>query len=60
MKWIVVADAAKARVFSTRKLDAKWAIVIEMEHPESREKISELYRDSPYQQEMVVQKDKSW
>ena len=47
MKWILVADAAKARIFSTVKLGDKWTAVNELDHPESRQKISELYRDSP-------------
>lgn len=47
MKWIIVADAAKARVFSAVKLKDKWTVVAELYHPESRQKISKLYRDSP-------------
>jgi len=47
MKWIVVADAAKARILSTTKLKESWTEVEELLHPESRQKISELYRDEP-------------
>jgi len=47
MKWIVVADAAKARVLSAEKLNESWSEVTEMLHPESRQKIGELYRDDP-------------
>ena len=47
MKWVVVADASRARIFSTNEIKAKWTEVSELLHPESSQKISELYRDDP-------------
>lgn len=47
MNWIIVADAANARIFSAETLSSTWSEISDLVHPESRQKISELYRDQP-------------
>jgi protein required for attachment to host cells len=43
--WILVCDAAKARLFETRKGDPAWHAVELVTHEESRSKASELVSD---------------
>jgi protein required for attachment to host cells len=43
--WIVVADAASARIFEVAGLRKPLRLVEKLEHPESREKTSELVSD---------------
>lgn len=40
--WILVADASRARIFSTGKKGQPWKLVEDFEHPESRMKNREL------------------
>ncbi|MDW8283663.1 MAG: host attachment protein [Myxococcales bacterium] len=45
--WILVADASRARLFSTTGPQRPWKLVEEMEHPESRHKGIDLMADRP-------------
>ena len=40
--WILVADASRARIFSSPKKGQPWKLMEELEHPESRMKNREL------------------
>ena len=45
--WIVLADDASARVYQASGPHGSWALVTELQHPESRAKDSELGTDKP-------------
>jgi len=45
--WIVLADAATARIYEPRADRRGWRLVAERTHPESRAKESELRTDKP-------------
>ena len=43
--WILVADASRARLFSTTGKLQPWSLVREFSHPESAAKVSEIMAD---------------
>jgi len=45
--WIVLADAATARLYEQSGPHGNWALVAELQHPESRARDSELVTDKP-------------
>ena len=45
--WIVLADAATARVYEPQAGRRDWKLIAELAHPQSRQKESELGRDKP-------------
>jgi protein required for attachment to host cells len=45
--WIVLADAATARVYVPRGERRNWTLLAELTHPQSRAKESELLSDKP-------------
>lgn len=45
--WIVLADAATARVYEPQAGRRDWKLIAELAHPQSRAKESELGRDKP-------------
>ena len=45
--WIVLADAASARLYEAAGPHGNWALVAELQHPESRARDSELGTDKP-------------
>lgn len=45
--WIVVADSARARIFSTERRDEEWELVESLEHPEGRAHTPELVTEMP-------------
>jgi protein required for attachment to host cells len=45
--WIVLADAATARMYEAQAGRRDWKLIAELAHPQSREKESELGRDKP-------------
>ena len=45
--WIVLADDASARLYEASGPHGNWALVTELQHPESRAKDSELGTDKP-------------
>ena len=45
--WIVLADAATARVYEPQAGRREWKLIAELVHPQSRAKESELGRDKP-------------
>ncbi len=45
--WIVLADAATARIYQPQADGRDWTPIAELNHPESRAKESELGRDKP-------------
>jgi protein required for attachment to host cells len=45
--WIVLADAATARIYEPQADRREWRLVAERTHPESRAKESELRTDKP-------------
>jgi len=45
--WIVLADAASARLFQPAGPRGNWALVAELQHPESRARDSDLVTDRP-------------
>lgn len=45
--WIVLADAASARLYETIGPHGSWTLIAELQHPESRAKNSELGTDKP-------------
>ena len=45
--WIVLADAATARLYEAGGPRGKWTLVSELQHPESRAKAAELVTDKP-------------
>ena len=45
--WIVLADAATARVYEPQAGQRDWKLIAELTHPESRAKESELGTDKP-------------
>ena len=45
--WIVLADAATARVYEPQAGRRDWKLIAELVHPQSRAKESELGRDKP-------------
>ncbi len=45
--WIVLADAATARLYEQGGPHGKWALVSELQHPESRARDSDLVTDRP-------------
>jgi len=45
--WIVLADAASARLYEASGPRGNWALVAELQHPESRAHDSELGTDKP-------------
>src|SRR5437764_15038631 len=45
--WIVLADAASARLYEAGEVPGNWALVAELQHPESRARDSELGTDKP-------------
>ena len=45
--WIVLADAATARVYEPQADRRDWKLVAELTHPQARAKESELGRDKP-------------
>jgi protein required for attachment to host cells len=45
--WIVIADAASARVLESNKRLGDWTLVRELSHPESRAHAAQLVSDKP-------------
>ena len=45
--WIVLADAATARLYEPQAGRRDWKVIAELTHPQSRAKESELGRDKP-------------
>lgn len=45
--WIVVADSARARIFSSERRDRGWELVEAIEHPEGRAHTPELVTEMP-------------
>jgi protein required for attachment to host cells len=45
--WIVLADAASARLFQAAALRGDWTLVAELQHPQSRARDSDLVTDRP-------------
>jgi protein required for attachment to host cells len=45
--WIVLADAATARIYEPQPNRREWTLVTELAHPQGRAKESELGRDKP-------------
>ena len=45
--WIVVADSARARIFSTSRPERGWELVQSLEHPEGRAHTPELVTEMP-------------
>jgi protein required for attachment to host cells len=45
--WIVVADSARARIFSAGRRDRGWELVESLEHPEGRSHTPELVTEMP-------------
>lgn len=45
--WIVLADAASARLYEQDGPHGNWALLSELQHPESRARESELVTDKP-------------
>jgi protein required for attachment to host cells len=45
--WIVLADAASARLYEASGPRGSWALVAELQHPESRARDSQLGTDKP-------------
>jgi len=45
--WIVLADAASARLYVSGEHPGDWTLLRELEHPESRMRPSELLSDKP-------------
>jgi len=45
--WIVLADAAAARLYEQSGPHGNWTLVAELQHPESRARDSELVTDKP-------------
>ena len=45
--WIVLADAASARMYEPQANGRDWTLIAELEHPEGRARDSELGRDKP-------------
>ena len=45
--WIVLADAATAKVYEPQASRRDWKLIAELAHPESRAKESELGTDEP-------------
>jgi len=43
--WILVGDAARARIFAVEKEDGPWQLVEELDHPPGRARTSELVSD---------------
>jgi len=52
--WIVLADAATARVYEPRADRRDWKLVAELTHPQARAKESELGRDKPGRVKQVI------
>jgi protein required for attachment to host cells len=45
--WIVLADAASARMYAPQANGRDWTLAAELDHPQGRAKESELGRDKP-------------
>jgi len=45
--WILLADAASARLYASGERPGDWTLLRELEHPESRMRSSELLSDKP-------------
>jgi len=45
--WILLADAASARLYLSGERPGDWTLLREIEHPESRMRASELLSDKP-------------
>jgi len=45
--WIVLADAASARMYAPQANGRDWTLAVELSHPQGRAKESELGRDKP-------------
>lgn len=45
--WILIADAARARLYATRGRTQPWVLVRELAHPRSAAKVSEIVSDKP-------------
>jgi protein required for attachment to host cells len=45
--WILLADAASARLYTSGERPGDWTLLRELEHPESRMRTSELLSDKP-------------
>ena len=45
--WILLADAASARLYLSGERPGDWTLLRELEHPESRMRTSELLSDKP-------------
>jgi protein required for attachment to host cells len=43
--WILIADASRARLFSTAGKQQPWSLVREFSHPESAAKVSDIMAD---------------
>ena len=45
--WILLADAASARLYASGERPGDWTLLRELQHPESRRRPSELLSDKP-------------
>jgi len=45
--WVVLADAASAKLYESKAGEREWKLVTELSHPEGRAKESELVSDKP-------------
>src|SRR5262245_63474211 len=56
--WIVVADSARARIFSSDRPDRDWELVEALEHPEGRAHTPELVTEMPALERGELPKDR--
>lgn len=47
MTWILIANSSEAKLYATQNINNEWQMVNEWQHPQSREKDSDLVSDKP-------------